>query len=236
MATAPLPTRPVSTWKRIALISFFAGVGIALGFAVLFGSVIWYNARPKQWNAHAIRAHYRQSDCFITLEDWYQKELKKRGSKEAPEVYLQKAPSKFVALLGKTTVQVSYDLENSTNYDYRLEPPETVGLVAMQKLKSNGSLVDGKGLKWSLAEPLNHLWTAEQKAILIPAHQTVRVVFAIDYEIDDDDSAATNITDWTKAETQKDFARHVLRDADDFVLLDENLRYRIDLPLQDVLR
>jgi hypothetical protein len=220
----------------MAIISFFGGLGLAFAIALIFGSVLWYNTRPRQWSAQAIRAHYRESDCFVTLEDWYQKELDKRGADHSQNRAITAPAGYWVLLLGKTTVQASYDLENSTSSDYTLQPPQSAGLVAMQKLKSNGSMVEGKGLKWSLAEPLHHLWTAEQKPILIPAHQTVRVVFAIDYDIDNDDPAATSITDWKSKSTQRDFARHVLKDAEAFVLLDEALHYRIELPLQDALR
>ena len=110
-------------------------------------------------------------------------------------------------MLGKIAVQISYDLENSTAYDYTLQAPNSLGLVSMQRLKSNGSLVDGKGLDWSLAEPTHHLWTTEQKTVLIPAHQTARIVFVISYDINGDDDVATSITDWTKEATQKEFAR-----------------------------
>jgi hypothetical protein len=106
----------------------------------------------------------------------------------------------------------------------------------MQRLKSNASLVDGKGLDWSLAEPTHHLWMTEQKTVLIPAHQTARVVFVISYDINGDDAVATSITDWMKEATQKEFARHLLSGAEAFVLLDEGHRYLIDLPLQDAFR
>jgi hypothetical protein len=234
MATADPSIKTIGTWKRIAIISFFGGLGIAVVAGVFFFSVLWYSNRPKQWNADVIRAHYRESECFVTLEDWYKKELSKQSdhkSHPAPE-----PPSEWVTLLGKISARISYDLENSTAYDYTLQDSKSLGLVSLQRLKSNGSLVDGKGLDWSLAEPTHHLWMTEQKTVLIPAHQTARVVFFIAYDIDGDDAVATSITDWTKKQTQKEFARHLLSDAEEFVLLDEARRYRIDLPLQDAFR
>jgi hypothetical protein len=234
MGTINPAIKTFSTWKRVAIISFFGGLGVAVVVCALFASVLWYSNRLKQWNAQAIRAHYKQSGCYVTLEDWYRKELSKRTDRKAQR--LPESSSEWVSLLGKITVQVSYDVENSTAYDYTLQAPNSAGLVSMQRLKSNGSLVDGKGLVWSLAEPLHHLWTAEQKPVLIPAHQTARIVFAISYDINGDDSVATSVTNWTEKQTQKDFARHLLSDAEAFVLLDEGHRYRIDLPLQDALR
>lgn len=232
MGTSP-PIKAFSTWKRIAIISFFGGLGVAVVAVALFVSVLWYSNRPKQWNAQAIRAHYRESQCYAALEDWYEKELSKQNEHRVQRI---PEPPSWISLLGKITVRISYDVENSTAYDYTLQAPNSAGLVSMQRLKSNGSLVDGKGLDWSLAEPAHHPWMTEQKTVLIPAHQTARVAFAISYDIDGDDAVATSITDWTKEATQREFARHLLSDAEAFVLLDEVHRYRIDLPLQDAFK
>ena len=238
MATTSPPIKAISTWKRIAIISFFGGLGVAVAVGVLFISILWYSSwyssRPKQWNTEAIQAHYRESGCFATLEDWYQKELNKQSEHKTQRI--PGPPSELVSVLGKINLKVSYDLENSTAYDFTLYAPNSAGLVSMQRLKSNGSLVDGKRLDWSLAEPTHHLWMTEQKIILIPAHQTARVVFFISYDINGDDPVATSITNWTKEETTKEFARHLISDAAAFVLLDELHRYRIDLPLQDAFR
>jgi hypothetical protein len=235
MANPDVQGIPKSKWKKVAIISFFLGIGLAFGAALVVGSALWYAARSKQWNLRALHAQYRQSDSYVTLEDWYQKELNKRQAGESPK-RLATPQGEWISLLGKTTVQVSYDLENTTASDYTLQPPQSAGLTAMQELKPNGTLVEGKNLKWSLAEPLNHLWTADQKPILIPAHQIVRVVFSMEYEINDDDSSATSITDWNDKTVRRDFARHLLKDAEAFVLLDESSHYRIELPLQDALR
>ena len=138
--------------------------------------------------------------------------------------------------MGKITLQVSYDLENSTNSDYTLEPPSASYVIPMQKLEPNGTLIDGKALKWAITEPMNHLWVLDEKAILIPAHQTVRVSFSMDYDINGDDSMATTITDWGSETKQRDFARHLLKSVDAFVLVDETHHYRIELPLQEAFR
>ena len=236
MTSPSFTVKPTPPWKRIAIISFFAGLGIALGVIALLGMALWYTSRPKPWDARAIRAEYKQSYCYVTFEEWYQKELKRTNGHGEKFVVGQTTPTGWVALLGKVTVQFSYDLKNTTNSDYTLQLPDSSGLVPMQRLKSNGTLVDGKGLKWSLSEPFGHLWTAEQRPILIPAHQTVRVVFSIDYDINGDDAAATSVTDWSQKDTQRSYARHLLKDADQFVLMDDARRYQIELPLQDALR
>jgi hypothetical protein len=97
-------------------------------------------------------------------------------------------------------------------------------------------LIDGKGLKWAVAEPMNHLWVSDGKTILIPAHQTVRVSLSMNYGINGDDSMATSIADWNDEGKQREFARHLLTNVGSFVLIDEAHHYRIELPLQDAFR
>jgi hypothetical protein len=230
MATPSITSKP---WKRIALVSLFGGVGITLSLAALLGLFFWYNSRPRPWNAQAIRAHYNRASCFVVLEDWYKTELKNGSAHRADSVKTD-PPTGWTILLGKITVQFSYDLENSTNSDYTLDTPESLSLIPMQRLKLNRSLIDGKGLRWSVAEPLNHLWVSDGKTILIPAHQTVRISFSHEYDLDDDDSMAANVTDWSSEEVRKDVARHLLKDTDAFILLDEAHHYRIELPLQEL--
>lgn len=220
---------PPSAWKRIAVASFFLGLGITFAIALLFGSIFWYSNRPKQWNAQAIRAHYNQSGSYVALEDWYQKELNKGGYNP------QKASSAFHDVLGKMTLQVSYDLENSTRSDYTLEPPGTADLIPMQRLTSNNVLIDGNGLKWSVGEYMSHLWVTDPKAVLVPALQTVRVSFSMDYELTDENSDAVSVTDWND-DAQKKVARHLLSNVDAFVLMDNEHHYRIELPLRDSFR
>lgn len=236
VTTPSQPLKPITLWKKVAIVSFFAGLGFAFALGLIFSGTLWYSTRSKAWNANGITAHYGQSSCYVTLQDWYRKELKKRGTDQSQNVQTPEPPPGFIPFFGKLTVVVSYDLENHTNSDYTLEPPQTSGLVPMKRLKSNGSLFDGKGLKWSIAESLNQVWTSEGKAILIPAHQTVRVVFTMDYDILGDDPAASSVADWSNKGVEKEFARHLLKDTDDFVLLDEIHRYRIDLPLQEAFK
>jgi hypothetical protein len=218
------------------MVSLFAGAGIAFAAAVVIAFVSWYNNRPIQWNAQAIQAHFNKANYSTELEDWYQEELNKRDAGQPQDAPKALTSSGWITQLGEMTVQISYDLENSTNLDYTMEPPQTAGWIPMQRLKSNGTLVDGKGLKWSAAEPFGHLWISDRKAILIPAHQTVRVFFSIDYVINDGDSVATSITDWKKEGVQRNFARHELGNTDSFLIFDQAHHYRIELPLEDVMQ
>ena len=231
-----LPIKPRTQWNRIAMVSLFVGAGIAFVAAALIAFVSWYSSRPMQWNAQAIRAHFDKASYSIELEDWYQRDLNGRDTSDPQNPPKFTTPSGWTTQLGEMTVQISYDLENTTNLDYMLGPPQTTGLIPMQRLKSSETLIDGKRLKWSAAEPFNHLWISDRKAILIPAHQTVRVFFFIDYTINDNDPVATSVTDWTKAGVQQEFERHLLKDTDSFVIFDQAHHYRIDLPVEDVVQ
>jgi hypothetical protein len=61
MATPGLPIKPSNLWKRVAIISFFGGVGFAFAVVVIVGSFIWYKSRPMPpmpWNKTAVKAYY----------------------------------------------------------------------------------------------------------------------------------------------------------------------------------
>lgn len=52
---------PISGWKRLAVRSFFGGIGIAVALAIVFGVFIWYSnrpERPKPWNTEALKAQW----------------------------------------------------------------------------------------------------------------------------------------------------------------------------------
>jgi hypothetical protein len=227
-----MPVSTTSWGKRVTVIGMSIGFGIAVGVALFLAAMSWYTGRPKQWDTQAIRAQFHRSDSFVNLEDWYYKELKQQAPREA------RKPSRgdFTSLLGKITLQLSYNLYNSTKSDYTLAPPGTSGLIPMQLLKSNNVLIDGKGLKWSIAEPTDHLWVTDTNTVLIPALQTVRVSFAMEYDINDERSDAIAITDWSDDSVQKKFARALLADVDAFVLMDESHHYRIEMPLANAFR
>jgi hypothetical protein len=52
---------PTTAWKKLAIRSFFGGVGIAVAIAIIFGAFKWYENRPertKPWNADALKAQW----------------------------------------------------------------------------------------------------------------------------------------------------------------------------------
>jgi hypothetical protein len=95
---------PISGWKKLAIRSFFVGVGIAVSLSIITAAGIWYNsrsARPKPWNKPAIVA------------------------KDVPGFWT----SSWVSNDGKTTIPVlvlRYALENTTNADYTIESRSAV--------------------------------------------------------------------------------------------------------------
>jgi hypothetical protein len=54
-------TPSLSLWKRIAIRSFFGGVGIVIALGIVAGSILWYRERPerpKPWNETALTAKF----------------------------------------------------------------------------------------------------------------------------------------------------------------------------------
>jgi hypothetical protein len=238
MATPSLPNNKIAPWKRGAFISFFGGLGIALALGLIFGVAYWFNTRPKPWKNEAIKAHLVHTTWYPSFNDSYLKEPSKHRSGELAENDSQqplKLPKRFVRFLGTMWVQVLFDLENTTAYDYTLQAPTDYGLVRMQKLKSSNGLVTGNLIIWSAEQGGNFSAIGGDNSILIPARQTVRVRFSNQYSISEDDDPNRR-RDWGNNEVQKQFVREMLRDIDSFVILDETSRYRIELPLQDAVK
>jgi hypothetical protein len=51
----------MSGWKKLAIRSFFGGIGVALALSIIFGSLIWYRnrpERPKPWDTGALKAQW----------------------------------------------------------------------------------------------------------------------------------------------------------------------------------
>lgn len=98
MATPSLPIKP-SPWKRVAIVSFFGGVGFVFALALIVGSFVWYNSRPMQpkpWNKAAIIA--TDSPGFSSSND------------------------------GKR-VEFTYSVENTTAADYEIKSRDDVKIM-----------------------------------------------------------------------------------------------------------
>lgn len=103
MDTTDLSPKPVSTWKRVAIIGLFCGAGFALMAGLILGGVVWYTSRPtppKPWNTTVIVA------------------------KETPD---------FDVTDGGTKVEFRYTLENASDSDYRIDSISGIELLARHK-------------------------------------------------------------------------------------------------------
>jgi hypothetical protein len=98
----PAPGHP-TLWKRLAIISLFGGVGIAVTLAAILGVAVWYSSRPKPpkpWNTDAIVAE--DSPGFSSSSD---------GKK----------------------MSLSYSLRNTTDTDYHIDSDSILKLVMKTK-------------------------------------------------------------------------------------------------------
>jgi len=48
--------KPLSPWKRLAVIALSGGAGFALAAAAIIGGVLWYKSHPRPWDTTAIVA------------------------------------------------------------------------------------------------------------------------------------------------------------------------------------
>jgi len=130
-------------------------------------------------------------------------------------------------------VQLVFDLENTTAYDYTLQAPRAYGPIAMERRKSSQSLMRDNLMTWSEEWGGNYGAESADNSILIPARQTVRVRFYNEYMILED---VDTQQDWKNSEVQNRYVQEMLKDVESFVILDELSHYRIELPLHDVMK
>lgn len=91
MNTSDLPSKSLSTWKRLAIISLFGAAGFAITAGLILGGVVWYTSRPalpKPWNTTVIIA---------------------------------KDPPGFSVSNDGKTIEFTYVLENRASSDYRID-------------------------------------------------------------------------------------------------------------------
>lgn len=119
MEMPSLPTREASPWKRIAIISFFSGFGVALAAALVLTSSIWYKSRPtppKPWNTSAL--------------------------------VVTGPPSFSVSKDGKL-LELEYSVKNSTNVDFKVDDNAAKQLRIMLKLHEGelSPPIENKGIQ-----------------------------------------------------------------------------------------
>jgi len=128
-----------------------AGAGFALILAAIVGSVFWYSSRPRPWDARAIRARYTEAstddvDCFF---------LKSESARNACEE-------------AHGDVLLTYELENTTDYDYRIGEQSRVEIMERDGKVLQPTLLrrdPGRGTSfWRLETP-----------VFVPAHRAVAI-------------------------------------------------------------
>jgi hypothetical protein len=103
MDTPSLSPKPLSAWKRLAIISLFCGAGFALVAGLILGGIVWYTSRPtppKPWNTTAIIE--KEQPGFDVSDD------------------------------GKM-IEFRYTLENTGNGDYRIDSFNDIQILARLK-------------------------------------------------------------------------------------------------------
>jgi hypothetical protein len=195
-------------------------------------SMVWLAAavpHQQRWNSKAITATLVTIEHEAELEGWYLDELEARSSSTRP-CHPLPPPIDGSTRIGSMWVGLTYDLQNTSNTDYVLATPQSADIVTMEELRGKHALVLTQALVWGPKRPLID-WVGSAR-ILIPAHETVRVVFETDHEIFDADFPCFVQTEWTSS-NQRKFVEQVLSRVKKFVLFDKVHRYRIALPVPD---
>jgi len=216
------PMRRGRSWKRLTILGCFAAAGFGFAVALTCAGVYWYSRLPKApkgWNEKAIQAIY----------------VGTKFQEEGKENTLR--------------ARLTFDLWNSTGYDYTLEAKPSGTMMVIQKIKSEPSLVDGIGLTWTVehgsgtgqlhADGIPGFSREAYLAgpIFIPAGEAVRVDFWSEYDLFDIVAALGKDERIVLSDPvqQRKILKHALADTDSFVLLDKANHYRIELPLRDAV-
>jgi len=195
-------------------------------------SMVWLAApMPHQpsWNSKAITATLVTIQQEPELEGWYLDELEARSSGTRPCKPIP-PPIDGSTRIGSMRISLIYDLQNTSNADYVLATPQSADIVQMEELRGKHALAMTQALAWGPKQPLID-WVGSAR-ILIPAHETVRVVFEIEHEIFDAHFPCFVQSEWTPA-AQRKFVEQVLSHLEKFMLFDKVHHYRIELPVPD---
>jgi hypothetical protein len=111
---------------------------------------------------------------------------------------------------GHAALVVSYDLQNSTNSDFRLA--DTPAMVIMTRLKSDGSLSQEESLRLSYP-------------VFLPARQRVRVAIEGSHPFEWPAQRDPKLE-----EKLREFVTQRLRNIQDIVLFDQADRFQVELP------
>ena len=112
MVSPTLSPQRMPSWQRLALISFWGGMGFALGLCLVLAAIVWFNGRPrppKPWNTTAIVA--------------------------------QQYPGVSLGGGEKKGIELTYTLENTTDTDYRIEYDSRPAILSRTKWGTLSELI-----------------------------------------------------------------------------------------------
>lgn len=184
----PLPDiiRIVS-WKRIFLASAGFGAGLVVVAAILVAAIYWHARRPKP------PSHWDSSSIRATPEPW-----------------------DISAGEDSVVVNLHYDVDNRSDYDYNIQQASDAQILARLK---DGSLASASNLFYAPR-------TISFNPTLVPTKQKARFTLIVEYGYADSYPAK----DRNDSKKLQDFLYARLKDLDGFVLLDLTSRYQINFP------
>jgi len=179
----------MTEWKRPLFIGIGWGLGTAVGLALIVGGFLWYQSRPKPPKPP---------------KPWNTAAIKAEYDDSDTE--------------GNTnTVVISYTLENTTDFDYRVENARDITF-------------SGKLLMENSLSPDSSMVRLDYP-ILVPAKKRVRFAIHIPFPYPEKMKPNPAPGEGKKyRESVEKFIAKEMNNLDGFDLLDENNRYEIILP------
>lgn len=176
-------------WKRPLLIGVGWGVGTAVGLVVLLGAFFWYESRPKPPKPP---------------KPWDSVSIKAQYDDAGTEG-------------DKNYVVFNYTLENTTDFDYRVEDAHNITTSA--KLHEQNNL-----------SPFGEAGKIDYP-IFVPAKKRVRFAIHINYRYPVKQKENPNLEERIKyREAVEKYVMDEFSNLDGFDLLDETNRYEIIFP------
>jgi hypothetical protein len=179
-------------WKKALLIGLGWGLGTALGLAILVGGFLWYGSRPKPPKPP------KPWDSAAIKADY--------------DVAYTEGDNNVIVIY--------YTLENTTDFDYRIEDGHDVMMSAKLEKQNNLSPF-----------ALDDNFAKVDYPIFVPAKKRVRfpVHLGYPYPVKDDAKADVDARKKYRQAVEK-YISDDLANLDGFDLLDETNRYEIVFP------
>jgi hypothetical protein len=176
-------------WKKFLIVDVGWGLGTAVGLAVILGGFLWYESRPKPPEPP---------------KPWNRSAIK--------------AEYDYVDTEGdKNNIVFYYTLENTTDFDFRLEDGKHVGMNAvLERQRSLSAFTESESVDYPISVPA-------KKRIRFPVH--------FGYPYPEKGKPNADLQERRKYRAGlENYISTEMGNLDDFDLLDETNRYEIVLP------